>query len=68
MAQRSVRRLSWDVAGSMAVEQAAIFVQASRGTSSHYNASSALNGILFGLMGLFILMNTLMTVWALYRV
>lgn len=52
----------------MAVEQAAIFVQASRGTSSHYNASSALNGILFGLMGLFILMNTLMTVWALYLV
>ena len=54
-AQRSVRRLSWGVAVSMVVEQAVIFMQAARGTTSHYNVSSALNGILFGLMGIFIL-------------
>jgi hypothetical protein len=65
-AQRSVQLLSWGVAVSMAVEQAVIFTQAARGTTSHYNNSSALNGILFGLMGLFIMVNTLMTVWALY--
>ncbi|MDQ2795022.1 MAG: hypothetical protein M3Y12_13600, partial [Bacteroidota bacterium] len=65
-AQRSVRRLSRGVALSMAVEQFVIFGQAARGTSSHYNASSPLNGILFGLMGVFILVNTLMTVWAVY--
>ena len=67
-AQRSVRRLSWGVALSMGVEQAAIFTQAARGTTSHYNTTTALNGILFGLMGLFITLNTLMTVWALYLV
>jgi len=65
-AQRSVRRLSWGIALSMAVEQAVIFVQAARGTTSHYNISSGLNGILFSLMGIFIMVNTLMTTWALY--
>ena len=65
-AQRSVQLLSWGVALSMLVEQAVIFVQAARGTTSHYNASSGFNGILFGLMGVFILVNTLMTVWAVY--
>ncbi|HEX8329691.1 MAG TPA: hypothetical protein VF629_19295 [Hymenobacter sp.] len=67
-AQRSVRRLSWGVALSMVVEQVAIFLQAARGTTSHYNVRSAFDGALFGLMGVFILVNTLMTVWALYLV
>ena len=65
-AQRGVRRLSWGITLSMAVEQVVIFVQAARGTTSHYNISSGLNGILFSLMGIFILVNTAMTVWALY--
>jgi hypothetical protein len=67
-AQRAVQYISWGVAVSMVVEQAVIFVQAARGTTSHYNVNSALNGILFGLMGIFILVNTLMTVWALVLV
>ena len=65
-AQRSVQLLSWGVALSMLVEQAVIFTQAARGTTSHYNVSSGLNAALFGLMGLFIAVNTLMTAWALY--
>ncbi|MDO7887061.1 hypothetical protein [Hymenobacter cheonanensis] len=65
-AQRAVRRLSGGVAVSMVVEQVVIFVQAARGTTSHYNASSPLNGALFGLMGVFIAVNTLMTIWAVY--
>ncbi|MGY3087788.1 hypothetical protein ACVWYF_000814 [Hymenobacter sp. UYAg731] len=65
-AQRSVSVISWGVAVSMVVEQAVIFAQAARGTSSHYNNTTALNAILFGLMGVFILVNTLMSVWALY--
>ena len=67
-AQRAVQLISWGVAVSMVVEQAVIFAQAARGTTSHYNVSSALNGILFGLMGIFILVNTLMTIWALVLV
>jgi len=65
-AQGAVRRLSGGVALSMLVEQAVIFIQAGRGTTSHYNVSSPLNGLLFGLMGIFIAVNTAMTGWALY--
>jgi hypothetical protein len=67
-AQRAVRRISAGVALSMAVEIVVIFIQAARGTASHYNGSSALNGLLFGLMGIFIIANTMLTVWALYLV
>jgi hypothetical protein len=67
-ARRAVRIISWGVAVSMLVEQAVIFVQAARGTTSHYNVASALDGALFGLMGVFILVNTVLTVWALYLV
>jgi len=65
-AQGAVRCIGWGVAVSMVVEQAVIFGQAARGTTSHYNAASALDGALFGLMGLFILVNTVLTAWALY--
>jgi len=67
-AQRAVQLISWGVAVSMIMEQAVIFTQAARGTTSHYNNTSALNGVLFGVMGIFILVNTLMTVWALFLV
>jgi hypothetical protein len=67
-AERAVRRISAGVALSMVVEIAVIFIQAGRGTTSHYNVGSALNGMLFGLMGIFILVNTLLTGWALYLV
>ena len=65
-AQRAVRRVGWAIALSLLVEQAIVFGQAARGTSSHYNQSSLLNGVLFGLMGVFIAVNTLASLWALY--
>jgi hypothetical protein len=66
--QGAVRTIGWGVAVCMVVEQAVIFGQAARGTTSHYNTASALDGALFGLMGVFILINTVLTVWALYLV
>jgi len=67
-AHRWVRFISWGVALSMMVEQLAIFVQAARGTTSHFNNASLFDGVLFGLMGLFIMLNTLLTVAAVYLV
>ena len=68
VAQRSVRRLSRGVAVSMVVEIGVIFIQASRGTTSHYNNASLFDGVLFGLMGVFIMLNTALAGWALYLV
>ena len=65
-AQRAVNRISWGVAVSLVVEILAIFLQAGRGTTSHYNVGSAFDGLVFGLMGLFIVINTVLLVWALY--
>ncbi|NVO33361.1 hypothetical protein [Hymenobacter lapidiphilus] len=67
-AQRAVRGLSWGVGLSMVVEIGCVFLQAARGTSSHFNNASLFDGVVFGVMGLFILVNTLLTVWAVYLV
>jgi len=64
VAQRAVRRISWTVAVAMAVEQVSIFMQAARGTTSHYNAGTPLDAALFGLMGAFIAVNTAAAAWA----
>lgn len=65
-AQRGVYWISWGVASSILVEIAAIFGQAARGTTSHFNNASLFDGVVFGLMGVFIAVNTVLLVWALY--
>lgn len=47
---------------AMLVENVCIVSQAAKGQLSHYNVSSAYNGILFGIMGVFILLNTICTI------
>ena len=60
-----VRWLSAGVALTMGAEIVIVFGQAARGTTSHYNTTSALNGLLFGVMGLMIMVNLTLNVWAL---
>ncbi|RPD47685.1 hypothetical protein DNI29_09560 [Hymenobacter sediminis] len=67
-AQKPVRRISWGVALSMVVEMMCITGQAARGTTSHYNIASGFDILVFNLMGVFIMLNTVLTIWAVYLV
>lgn len=57
-ARAAARGIGSAVAVTLVLENACIFVQAARGTSSHYNTSSAFDGIVFGLMGVLIAINS----------
>lgn len=50
----------------MLAENFGITFQAIRGERSHFNISTPLNGIIFGLMGILILVNTLLLCWLLW--
>ncbi|MEL7339574.1 MAG: hypothetical protein AAGM67_03740, partial [Bacteroidota bacterium] len=63
--ERINKRLTYLIVITMLYEQAVITVQALRGTLSHFNQDTALEGILFGLMGIMI---TAMTLYSLYAV
>ena len=54
--------LGWIIAALIFFENSLIFGQAIRGTRSHFNFDSALDGGIFGLMGILILLNSLMLV------
>ncbi len=57
--------IAWAVMVCMLVENVIVTFQAARGQISHYNISSALNGALFGTMGIFIAINTFINLYAL---
>jgi hypothetical protein len=64
--RRAVRLISWGVTVVFAFEQAAIFMQAGRGTTSHFNVGRPLDAAVFSLMGLMILVNTALACAALW--
>jgi hypothetical protein len=61
--RKSVRIISWIFVISMFVENAIISFQAARGIRSHFNVSDGFNGMLFGIMGTFIIIFTLSCVY-----
>ncbi len=62
---RSRRWLSIGFALAMTIENTVIALQSGRGVRSHMNYTSMLNGVLFGLMGVFIVVNTVLAAWLL---
>ena len=62
---KSRRWLGWGFAIAMIVENSVIVLQAARGVRSHMNYTTAWDGILFGLMGLFIALNSIFAAWLL---
>jgi len=61
--QKAVRVCSWLIVISMFVENFIITLQSARETASHFNTSSALNGMLFSIMGLFIVAFTVTVIY-----
>lgn len=59
---RTRRVVGWTTAAAMAIEMAIIAGQAGRGTSSHFNAGTTFDLVLFSIMGLTIVVQTLSTV------
>lgn len=59
-----VKKIEWIIILMLLIEQVIIIGQAARGEISHFNISSLFNGILFQIMGIAILINTIMVFWA----
>ncbi len=56
---KKIKRYSWLIFITMFFENGLIIAQAIRNTTSHFNITSPVNGIVFNLMGIFILVFTI---------
>ena len=65
-APSAVHYISLGVAIAMLVEMICIFLQAARGVTSHFNSTTALDGAIFAIMGVFIVLNSVFAGWALF--
>ena len=59
---RTCRIVGWTTAVTLVLEMVIIGLQAFRGTTSHFNVATLVDGILFGVMGAAIVVQTLSTV------
>ncbi len=58
--------VAWTMILTMIGEMIVIVLQAARGTTSHFNTATGLDGALFGLMGALIALNTLAAIYLLF--
>ncbi|GAB3174014.1 hypothetical protein [Telluribacter humicola] len=65
--KRYVRLFTWQIILCMGIEMVAVIMQAARGVKSHYNTDSTDGIIIYALMGLFIMYNTVLVVTLTYR-
>ena len=61
---KKIRVYSWLIVITMFFENGLIMTQAIRNTTSHFNSTSALNGIVFSLMGMLIAIFTITVIFA----
>lgn len=64
--KKSARLISWSMIFIFFVELFIIVLQAARGTTSHFNVKTPFDGILFGVMGIMILLNTILAGYLLF--
>jgi hypothetical protein len=59
-AHRWWKMITWGTAISMLAEIVCIVLQSARGTTSHFNMATTADAVIFGIMGVMILLNTLL--------
>ena len=64
--KKSARFISWGTIFVFLVEMSIIVTQAARGTTSHFNVKTPLDGMLFSIMGAAIIFNTLLAAYLLF--
>lgn len=64
--EKSKRVIGWSISMLFAGEIFLVVMQAVRGTTSHFNHSSAFNNLVFSMMGLLILINTFLVIYLTY--
>jgi hypothetical protein len=64
--EKQTRFISWSTIAIFMTEMIIITGQAARGTTSHFNIKTPLDGMLFAVMGVAILMNTLLAAYLLF--
>jgi hypothetical protein len=64
---RSKQIVTWGITVAMIVEMGLIALQAARGVPSHFNNSSPFNGLVFGIMGAMITLNTALVAYVAYQ-
>ena len=64
--KRAVRRIAFWLIVTMTVEVVLIYLQSFRGTTSHFNIGSVFDIVVFQVMGIFILINTIINLYALW--
>ena len=60
---RTLRWIGYGTALSMIGENLAVWGQAARGVASHFNGASVFDVVVFALMGVLIMINTLLLTW-----
>ena len=64
--EKSSRIISWAMILIFAVELFIVVMQAARGTTSHFNVKTAFDGMLYSIMGMAIVLNTLLALYLLF--
>ena len=64
--EKAASRISWGMIAIFVIEMIVITGQAARGTTSHFNIKTPLDGMLFSIMGMAIMLNTLLAAYLLY--
>ena len=64
--KKSARLISWGIIFIFFVELFIVVMQAARGTTSHFNHKTPFDGMMFSVMGIMILLNTILAAYLLF--